>query len=94
MNSTSKAVIKNLNDRLLAQSVIVETLIDIIIDNDLVTEEELEQMILDNHESQMKYLEELKKKETSNLPFVIRQTKVEDDEEFLERLYFGPMGEA
>lgn len=94
MNSTSKAVIKNLNDRLLAQSVIVETLIDIIIDNDLVTEEELEQMILDNHESQIKYLEELKKKETSNLPFVIRQTKVEDDEEFLERLYFGPMGEA
>lgn len=94
MNSTSKAVIKNLNDRLLAQSVIVETLIDIIIDNDLVTEEELEQMILDNHESQMKYLEELKKKETSNLPFVVKQTKVEDDEEFLERLYFGPMGEA
>ena len=94
MNSTSKAVIKNLNDRLLAQSVIVETLIDIIIDNDLVTEEELEKMILDNHESQMKYLEELKKKETSNLPFVVKQTKVEDDEEFLERLYFGPMGEA
>ena len=94
MNSTSKAVIKNLNDRLLAQSVIVETLIDIIIDNDLVTEEELEQMILDNHESQMKYLEELKKKETSNLPFVVKQTKVEDNEEFLERLYFGPMGEA
>lgn len=94
MNSTSKAVIKNLNDRLLAQSVIVETLIDIIIDNDLVTEEELEQMILDNHESQMKYLEELKKKETSNLPFVVKQTKVEDDKEFLERLYFGPMGEA
>ena len=94
MNSTSKAVIKNLNDRLLAQSVIVETLIDIIIDSDLVTEEELEQMILDNHESQMKYLEELKKKETSNLPFVVKQTKVEDDEEFLERLYFGPMGEA
>ena len=94
MNSTSKAVIKNLNDRLLAQSVIVETLIDIIIDNDLITEEELEKMILDNHESQMKYLEELKKKETSNLPFVVKQTKVEDDEEFLERLYFGPMGEA
>lgn len=94
MNSTSTAIIKNLNDRLLAQSVIVETLIDIIIDNKLVTEEELEKLIFENHDSQMKYLEELKEKETSDLPFVVKSTKVEEDEEFLERLYFGPMGEA
>ena len=38
MNLTSKALIKNLNDRLLAQGVVVETLIDIILDNELVTE--------------------------------------------------------
>ena len=44
MNSTSKALIKNLNDRILAQSVIVETLIDIIIDNNLITEKELTEL--------------------------------------------------
>ena len=45
MNLTSKALIKNLNDRLLAQGVVVETLIDIILDNELVTEKELENRV-------------------------------------------------
>lgn len=94
MNLTSKAIIKNLNDRILAQSVIMETLIDIIIDNGLVTEKELENMILENHEHQKEYIEELKQKESVTIPISIPKTDFENDSEYLEGLYFGPVGEA
>ena len=95
MNSTSKEIIKNLNDRLLAQSVIVETLIDVILNNGLITEKELEELIVENHTSQLDYIKELKQKESTQVPVKFkRQTDIEWDEEFLEGLYFGPIGEA
>lgn len=94
MNLTSKAIIKNLNDRILSQGVIMETLIDIIIDNGLVTEKELENMILENHKSQKEYIEELKQKESATIPISIPKTDFENDSEYLEGLYFGPVGEA
>ena len=94
MNLTSKAIIKNLNDRILAQSVIMETLIDIILDKGLITEKELEKMILENQESQQEYIKELRQKESSSIPISISKTDFENDSEFLEGLYFGPVGEA
>tara|TARA_B100000497_G_C7296631_1_gene202355 strand:- start:50 stop:337 length:288 start_codon:yes stop_codon:yes gene_type:complete len=95
MNSTSKALIKNLNDRILAQSVIVETLIDIIIDNNLITEKELTELILENQESQTKYLEELKDMQPKSISVITStQDNTEISETLLEGLYFGPVGEA
>ena len=95
MNSTSKALIKNLNDRILAQSVIVETLIDIIIDNDLITEKELQELILENHESQQKYIDELKDIQTKSISITTpTQDNTEISQILLEGLYFGPVGEA
>jgi|OM-RGC.v1.031445703 hypothetical protein len=95
MNSTSKALIKNLNDRILAQSVIVETLIDIIIDNDLITEKELQELILENHESQQKYIDELKDIQTKSISITTpTRDNTEISEILLEGLYFGPVGEA
>jgi hypothetical protein len=50
MNSISNQVIKNLNDRILTQNVIVEVLMQIILENGLVTEDELESRIQKNIE--------------------------------------------
>lgn len=82
MNSISKRTVKQLNDRLLTQNVILQTLIDIILENGLVTEKELEQKISKNIESTEKLINELHQESSLNL-----------DEE-LEGLYFGPVGEA
>lgn len=95
MNSISKELIKNLNDRLLAQSVIVETLIDIILDNELITEKELQNLITENHNSQLDYIEKLKEKESNKISINFNNKEsTEDSTEFLNGLYFGPIGEA
>ena len=47
MNSTSLQI-KKLNDRLLTQNVIIQTLINILIESELVTEKELQTKIEDN----------------------------------------------
>ena len=97
MNLTSKALIKNLNDRLLAQSVVVETLIDIILDNELVTEKELENLLIENHTSQSDYIKEVKEKVGVPIPLTIefeKELSKEIDETLLETMYFGPVGEA
>ena len=83
------------SDRVLAQSVIVETLIDIIIDNNLITEKELTKLILENQESQTKYLEELKDMQPKSISVITpTQDNTEISEMLLEGLYFGPVGEA
>lgn len=84
MNSISKRTVKQLNDRLLTQNVVLQTLIDIILENGLVTEKELEQKINKNIESTEKLINELHKE--SSIEF--------DIDEELEGLYFGPVGEA
>jgi|MDTC01.3.fsa_nt_gb hypothetical protein len=98
MNLTSKALIKNLNDRLLAQGVVVETLIDIILDNELVTEKELENLLIENHNSQNDYIKEIKNDmRVVPTPLTIefeKELSNEIDETLLESLYFGPVGEA
>ena len=82
MNSISKRTVKQLNDRLLTQNVVLQTLIDIILENGLVTEKELEQKISKNIESTEKLINELH-----------QESSLDIDEE-LEGLYFGPVGEA
>tara|TARA_B110000459_G_scaffold201971_1_gene253930 strand:- start:1203 stop:1490 length:288 start_codon:yes stop_codon:yes gene_type:complete len=95
MNLTSKALIKNLNDRLLAQSVVVETLIDIILDNNLVTEKELENLLLENHKHQLDYITDIKEKIEVSSPIEFeKELSNEIDESVIERMYFGPVGEA
>ena len=57
MNLTSKEIIKNLNERLLMQSVVVETLCDLLVENCVVTHEALEDMIKENLESKKEKFE-------------------------------------
>ena len=85
MNSISNQVIKNLNDRILTQNVIVEVLMQIILENGLVTEDEFESRIQKNIEGIERTLSKLRQ-ETS------LETHITKEE--LEGFYFGPVGEA
>lgn len=82
MNSISKVTIKKLNDRLLTQNVVLQTLIEIIIDNKLITEKELEEKINTNIDNTEKIINQLQKESS------------EETFEEMEGLYFGPVGEA
>ena len=60
MNSISKVAIKKLNDRLLTQNIIMQTLIDVILENGMITEKELESKIqnnLDTHKETLSFFE-------------------------------------
>ena len=59
MNSISKEIINNLNKRLLTQGIIIEILCGILINEGLVTEDELEDMIQENIESQQDYIDKI-----------------------------------
>jgi len=82
MNSISKEIINNLNKRLLTQGIIIEILCGILINEGLVTEDELEDMIQENIESQQDYIDKTMKEETK------------DNNLSLMGLHFGPIGEA
>jgi len=85
MSSISKLAIKNLNDRILTQSIIMQTLIDIILENGLVSEKELELRIRKNIEGMENTLNKLRQDSS----FESHITKEE-----MEGFYFGPVGEA
>ena len=96
MNLTSKEIIKNLNERLLMQAVVVETLCDLLVDTGVVTHEDLEDMIKENLESQQEKIRELR--QNSRIPIKVK-TPIsnmfdEEEEELFGGLYFGPVGEA
>ena len=82
MSLTSQRIhIKKLNDRLLTQNVVMQTLIDIIIDSVIITEDELESRLEKNIESTQRILNGFE--ETSST-----------EEEVMSGMYYGPQGEA
>jgi len=83
MKLETQKIIKNLNDRLLTQNIILQTLIDIILENDLVTDDELETKIKDK----FKLMDE-------ELNFVTNSDASDDLDEMLGFQYTGPIGEA
>ena len=98
MNLTSKEIIKNLNERLLMQSIVVETLCDLLVDNGVVTHDDLENMIKKNLELQKEKIQELRNKQLSSVKINIESEFDnifdEDNTELFQGLYFGPVGEA
>ncbi len=76
-----KLQIKKLNDRLLTQNVVMQTIIDIIIDSGILTEDELESRLEKNIESTQSILDGFE--ETSST-----------EEEVMRGMYYGPQGEA
>ena len=82
MNSTSLKI-KKLNDRLLTQNVIIQTLINILIESELVTEKELQTKIEDNLDDIQDIINSIE-----------ITTSDDEDDSVLSSMYFGPHGEA
>lgn len=83
MNLISKVAAKKLNDRLLTQNVILQTLIDIILENGLITEKELESKIEENITDIESMINTLHKE----------SLEIEEDV-VTSGIYYGPHGEA
>lgn len=85
MNSISQRLaIKRLNDKVLTQTILVQTLVDIIVNSGIVTEQELEKQIEKNIEQTTKLLESFEKMSSIE----------ESEDEVMSTMYFGPQGEA
>lgn len=82
MNSISEEIITNLNSRLLTQSVIIESLCEILVNSGLVAEDELHDIIQQNIDTHQKLIDKKisEIKNSSNLN--------------LMGFNFGPIGEC
>jgi len=85
MDSTSREIINKLNDRLLNQTVIIQTLCNILIDKEVISQDELEKRIEENVDDVNNQLKELKS---------IFDSTTDSEEEFEITNYYGPLGEA
>ena len=90
MNLTSKEIIKSLNERLLMQSVVVETLCDLLVDNGVVTHEDLEDMIKENLESQHKQIQEMQIQSFYDM-VIIQQLRAKNKQPFYHKKNDNPI---
>jgi len=83
MNSIHEEILQNLNHRLLQQTVVINTLCNILVDSKIISQKKLQKLIDSNLDSVEEQLKELEKKE-------------KDDEIVSQILtnYMGPMGQA
>ena len=83
MNSLHEEILQNLNHRLLQQTVVINTLCNILVDSKIISQKKLQKLInasLDSVEEQLKELE-----------------KKEKDDEMVSQIltsYIGPIGKA
>ena len=76
-------MIRNLDDRILTQSIVIETLVQVIIESGIISKSELETRLQENVESISDTLDTLQKESSEKI-------SIED----MQGLYFGPVGEA
>ena len=86
MDSVSRKLISKLNDRLLNQTIIIQTLCNILIEKEVISQTELENRINENIKSVEEQLNELELTYDFELP--------KEEREFDFTNYFGPVGEA
>lgn len=94
MNLTSKIMIKRLQSKLLTQSLVTQSIMDLLIEKEVFTKEE----ILDKIDFNMELWEDLVKENKKLLKMAdeVLERIPEDDlvEEDFGGLYYGPVGEA
>jgi len=94
MNLTSKIMIKKLQSRLLTQSLVTQSLMDLLIEKKVFTKDE----ILDKIDFNMELWEDLVKdnKKLLKMTNEVLERIPEDDieEEEFSGLYYGPVGEC
>ena len=86
MDSRTKHLISRLNDRLLNQTVIIQTLCNILVDKEVISQDELETKINESISEVNEQLEELE----TTFEFDYEH----DEVEFEFNNYYGPIGEA
>ena len=86
MDSRTKHLISRLNDRLLNQTVIIQTLCNILVDKEVISQDELETKINESVQDVNEQLEELE----TTFEFDYEH----DEVEFEFNNYYGPIGEA
>lgn len=83
MTSQTRQIIQDLNERILNQSVVIQTLVDILVEQGVILEKELDKRLIENTEILNQELLEL------------HQDEEEDESDFFfPTNYFGPLGEA
>ena len=94
MNLTSKIMIRKLQSKLLTQSLVTQSLMDLLIEKQVFTKKE----ILDKIDFNMELWEELVKENKKLLKITneVLERIPEDDveEEEFSGLYYGPVGEC
>ena len=80
MKSNENKILEELNERVITQSVIIQTLVDILIENNIIIEEELDLRLTENTVKLNQYLDNLHKNDES-VTFDINN-------------WYGPIGEA
>ena len=97
MNLTSKEIIKKLSNKLLNQTIITQTLLDILIENDIISERDFQKTLQDNiGEIEDMVIEN--KEILNNLGDSFDEDIFDSDElkedSVMRGIYYGPIGEA
>ena len=95
MNLKSNQIIKKLSNKLLNQTIITQTLLDILIENGIVSEKDFEKTLQDN-------IGEIEDMVIENKNFLKELSFNEDildleelnEDSVMSGMYYGPMGEA
>ena len=92
MNLTSKIMIKKLQSKLLTQSLVTQSLMDLLIEKEVFTKEE----ILDKIDFNMELWENLVKENKKLLKMTneVLERMPDEEDEVIEGLYYGPIGEC
>ena len=97
MNLTSKEIIRKLSNKLLNQTIITQTLLDILIENDIISEKDFQKTLQDNiGEIEDMVIES--KEILNNLGNSFDEDIFDSDElkedSVMRGIYYGPIGEA
>ena len=94
MNLTSKIMIKRLQSKLLTQSLVTQSVMDLLIEKNVFTKEEILDKIDFNIELWEELVKENKKLVELTNEVLERMPDEEVNEEEFSGLYYGPVGEC
>lgn len=94
MNLTSKIMIKRLQSKLLTQSLVTQSVMDLLIEKKVFTKEEILDKIDFNIELWEELVKENKKLVELTNEILERMPEEEVNEEEFSGLYYGPVGEC
>jgi len=92
MNLTSKTTIKRLQSKLLTQSLVTQSIMDLLIEKKVFTKEEIKEQIDFNIELWEELVEENKK--LLEMTNDVLERMPDEEDEVTEGLYYGPVGEC